>query len=310
MDSHLFHHLVPTGEYVEEGPQAVDRLQWLLALSLWLNEAHEDHPPVAFPDYLRVRGWDEQKLLTGQWRLAHAQNAEIASEEEIQLKCMAIIQSWVTFVFLEGILCRWVTVEELTRDIRDHPVPKGVADKFPAFKRVLEDSPVRYFHTKYLLRDLAIFGLRLIAYDPTEIRTLFGLNADVEPLPSDELEATKTRLKATMKTMSDVLYALGLLEMTTNTFTSENADLFRFLLGFPVLLAETTKRALMASLGTLGGVEAPYCLTIVQKHDLVNERNWCPFTLQRALDCTDYSVFYWIWATGLRGLSHEVSLEM
>ena len=58
--------------------------------------------PSDFSDYLSVRNWDKDKLLAGEWHLAHPDNMG-KSMEEYMPSCLSVIQSWLTLGFPENI---------------------------------------------------------------------------------------------------------------------------------------------------------------------------------------------------------------
>src|SRR5579859_950002 len=116
MDSHIFQDRVPPGELVEHGPRNLERHLYVLPLSIWFNGPHEQYPPTTFTKYLNLRGWDRNRLLAGDWRYAHPDNAN-RSDEECILSSLSVIQSWLTLGFLESILGERVSVAKYTRTI-------------------------------------------------------------------------------------------------------------------------------------------------------------------------------------------------
>lgn len=68
----------------------------------WLGFNHYSDNPVSFAHYPSVRGWDTQRLRTGDLSKAHASQIS-KTPEEAALSATAFLQSWLYFGVLEGV---------------------------------------------------------------------------------------------------------------------------------------------------------------------------------------------------------------
>lgn len=294
MDTHIFQETVPTGELVEDGPRNQARLDLLLPLSVWLNGPHEEYPPTTFSNYLKLRGWDRDKLLNWNWDSANPANAG-KSEEEIILSSLSVIQSWLTLGFLESVLGQRIPVDKYTRRITREDFDRMMSntpERKSMFEKVFEhafiDDQIRYFHTKHLVSNLVAQQYLMTE----QFRIHFGI---AKP-PNHEEHVSE--IAAAHLEMGKALGALNMLKK----FHLNITRFLYFILVFPTILIDTTINHVLLPLRGLDNRYPEGFAKLLQVSQLV-QRNWCPYTIKKLRITTNYTVVYWLWASGFKGLT-------
>ncbi|KAK5698312.1 hypothetical protein LTR97_007273 [Elasticomyces elasticus] len=165
--------LVPEGSLPDNGPDNNRRLI-VFCQSLWFNTKHFDLPLCRFEDYLVLRGWDQDRLLRGDWRGAHAANLN-REDDECAFEALAVIQAWMTFGFLEDLYQERTWLEPYLQPLNEHHA-ETMRQMFPALMpldRIARDRDGRLlvFHTKHLASNLVALDMSLrIIQQPTVAR--------------------------------------------------------------------------------------------------------------------------------------------
>ncbi|KAK3617417.1 hypothetical protein LTR22_026748 [Elasticomyces elasticus] len=173
MDTHLFMDLVPEGSLPDNGPDNNCRLM-VYCQSLWFNTKHFDLPLCRFDDYPALRGWDQNRLLRGDWRGAHAANLN-RDDDDCFFEALAVIQAWMTFGFLEDLYQERAWLEPYVQPLNTQ-YAEELRQMLPAsisLERIARDQDGRLlvFHTKHLASNLVALDMSLrIIQQPTIAR--------------------------------------------------------------------------------------------------------------------------------------------
>ncbi|KAK5700175.1 hypothetical protein LTR17_023169 [Elasticomyces elasticus] len=295
MDTHLFMDLVPEGSLPDSGPDNNRRLM-VYCQSLWFNTKHFDLPLCRFEDYLVLRGWDQDRLLRGDWRGAHATNLN-KDDDECFFEALAVIQAWMTFGFLEDLYQERTWLEPYLQplDTQHAETLRQMFQAFISLERVARDQDGRLlvFHTKHLVSNL-------VALD-WSLKTVQG--------------PTVARANGLKNTITAYVHAIRHLnrlddynvekDQTRNPVTPDVESLlqFKFMLPTFELLFEVVHFRLhrYSPDETLGSSRMQdQVVTWLHTQD-----KWCPHVLERLENTTCYSVLHWMWASHFGALDES-----